>query len=120
TFYGDSQGDTEYGLMQGSVFTLTQSGGSWVFTPIYTFTWKGGGPAGQLFMDGAGNLYGTSVAGGAGCGTIFKLTPSNGGWTYTQLYNFTCGSDGAAPYSNLVQDATGNFYGTTSAGGSSG
>lgn len=47
-----------------------------------------------------------------------KLTPSNGGWTYSELYDFTGGSDGSAPHSNLIQDAEGNFYGTASAGGS--
>jgi uncharacterized repeat protein (TIGR03803 family) len=128
TFYGDSEGDTEYGPQPPSVFTLTESVGTWFFTPIYTFSQNGGGPAGSLLMDSAGNLYGTTIAGGSnplglcsnGCGTIFKLTPSNGSWTYTELYDFTGGSDGGAPYSNLVQDANGNFYGTTSAGGSTG
>ena len=126
TFYGDSEGDTMYGSYPGNVFTLTQSGGVWTFQPIYTFSWSGGGPAGQLVQDSAGNLYGTTIQGGSnplglcpnGCGTIFKLTPSNGGWTYSELYDFTGGSDGSAPHSNLIQDAQGNFYGTASAGGS--
>ena len=127
TFYGDTQGEYQgYGTQKGSVFTLTHSSGGWQYHAIYTFLNYGGGPAGQLFMDSAGNLYGTTITGGInpngvcpadGCGTIFKLSPSGGGWTYTELYDFTGGSDGAAPYSNLVQDASGNFYGTTSGGG---
>ena len=51
---------------------------------------------------------------------MFKLTPSNGGWTYTSLHDFTNGSDGSYPYSNLVFDARGNLYGTASAGGANG
>ena len=62
-------------------------------------------------MDGAGNLYGPTANGGLGFGTVFKLTPSNGGWTYTSLHDFTGGSDGAFP-SALVFDANGNLYGT--------
>jgi uncharacterized repeat protein (TIGR03803 family) len=56
-------------------------------------------------MDAAGNLYGTTLADGAnGYGAVFKLTPSNGSWTYTSLHDFTNGSDGGYPYSTLVLD----------------
>ncbi len=69
-------------------------------------------------MDAAGNLYGTTTADGAyGYGNVFKLTHSNGSWTYTSLHDFTGGSDGANPYSTLVFDAQGNLYGTTDLGG---
>jgi hypothetical protein len=79
-------------------------------------------------MDAAGNLYGTTIAdpgndcdGGYGCGTVFKLSPnSDGTWSNTFLYEFTGGSDGANPYSNVVFDASGNMYGTASAAGGSG
>jgi uncharacterized repeat protein (TIGR03803 family) len=80
-----------------------------------------GGPVGKLLMDSAGNVYGTTLsASGNGdcCGSVFKLTPSNGGWIYTDLHDFT-GSDGAYPYDGLIMDASGNLYGTASAGGSS-
>ena len=72
-------------------------------------------------MDKAGNLYGTTVAGGeSDCGVIFRLAPSaNGTWTYTVLHSFT-GYDGAQPDANLVLDGKGNLYGTTAAGGSGG
>ena len=46
-------------------------------------------------MDNAGALYGTALSDGAnGYGSVFKLTPSNGGWTFTSLHDFTGGSDG--------------------------
>jgi uncharacterized repeat protein (TIGR03803 family) len=129
-FYGTTLGNSPgQGTTEGSVFALISSNGSWMWEAIYAFRQRAGGPAGQLLLDGAGNLYGTTTAGGSnplgvcsveGCGTIFELTPSNGGWSYTELYDFTGGSDGATPYSNLVMDKNGNLFGTTSAGGQSG
>jgi len=103
----------------GTVFELTPSGSGWTFTLIYSFT--GGaycGPRGNLVMDGAGNLYGTTRCDGTyNQGSVFKLTPSSGGWTESDLYDFTGGSDGGSPFSNVVIDANGNLYGTTPAGG---
>ncbi len=65
-------------------------------------------------MDGAGNLYGTTFCDGAnGVGNVFELTPSGNSWTYTSLHDFTFGSDGELPNSNVVIDANGNLYGTT-------
>jgi uncharacterized repeat protein (TIGR03803 family) len=72
-----------------------------------------------------GNFYGTTAYGGAncfstGCGTVFKITPKG---VLTTLYSFcaqsSC-SDGDYPYAGLIQAADGNFYGTTSQGGSNG
>src|SRR5271157_394855 len=106
----------------GTVFKLTPSNGSWTYSLVYSFT--GGaecGPWGNLVMDGAGNLYGTTVCDGAkNAGSVFELTPSGSGWTYTSLHDFTGGSDGALPYCNVVFDANGNLYGTAYAGGSQG
>lgn len=42
------------------------------------------------------------------------------GWTFTSLYDFTGGSDGAYPVGGVVMDANGNLFGTTYAGGSTG
>ena len=44
-------------------------------------------------------------------GAIFKLTPSNGGWSETNLYSFGNGLDGGHPDSNVLFDANGNLYG---------
>jgi uncharacterized repeat protein (TIGR03803 family) len=68
-------------------------------------------------MDAKGTLYGTSVNGGASnYGSVFKS--SNKRDTVQILYSFTGGADGAYPYAGLVQDKSGNFYGTTNGGGS--
>ena len=79
------------------------------------------GPVGNLVMDSTGNLYGTTFSDGAhGLGGVFKLTSSNGGWTFTSLHDFAGGSDGGFPFSNLVIDQQGNLHGTASTGGASG
>ncbi len=101
------------------MFELTRSS-DWAFSLIYSFT--GSGPYAGLSMDAADNLYGTTNEGGAyNFGAVFKLTPSQGGWTYTSLHDFCSGgypcSDGAFPMSNVVFDSQGNLYGTTSEGG---
>jgi uncharacterized repeat protein (TIGR03803 family) len=104
----------------GTVFQLTPSQGNWVFNLMYSLTGQDGfGPRASLTMDAAGNLYGTTVYGGVyGYGSAFKLTPSNGGWTYTSLHDFTGGSDGSYIASNLIMDAGGNLYGVASGGAS--
>jgi uncharacterized repeat protein (TIGR03803 family) len=69
-------------------------------------------------MDAAGNLYGTTYAGGsAGVGVVYKLDTSG---HETVLYSFTGGNDGANPQAGVIFDSTGNLYGTTTGGGSSG
>lgn len=73
----------------------------------------------DLVIDGAGNLYGTSVLGGDfGGGTVWRLTPSGNTWTHTVLYSFTGGADGGEPYKGVTLDAQGNLYGTAVTGGS--
>jgi len=72
----------------------------------------------DLVIDSAGNLYGTSVQGGAfGGGTVFRLTPSGNGWIHTVLYSFTGGADGGEPYKGVTLDVQGNLYGTAVTGG---
>ena len=82
-------------------------------------------PAGPLIFDTAGNLYGTTYSGGfytcgnSGCGTVFSLRRSTGGWNLRVLHSFD-GSDGDGPNAALTFDSTGSLYGTTSAGGQKG
>jgi len=103
---------------------LGNATGTWNETVLYTFGSYDDGNGvlpwfGSLIFDRAGNLYGTASAGGTGpcasggCGTVYKLTPSNGEWTYNVLYRFTCGTDGATPFSGVILDSAGRLYGTT-------
>jgi uncharacterized repeat protein (TIGR03803 family) len=84
-------------------------------------------PNGPLVSDAAGNLYGTTLNGGAYeghaiyAGTAFELSPlKGGGWAETILHSFAGPSDGAGPSAGLIFDAAGNLYGTTAYGGVSG
>jgi len=76
-------------------------------------------PYSDLIKDASGNLYGTTLSGGAhNLGTVYRLTPtSNGGWNETLLYSFSGGADGGSPHSPLFRDSAGNLYGTTVTGG---
>jgi uncharacterized repeat protein (TIGR03803 family) len=93
------------------------------FKVIHTFSGTGDGesPWGRLLRDTQGNLYGTTVGGGAyGYGSVFELTPpvGSGPWTESLLYSFPgSSSDIQGPQSGLVMDSTGNLYGTTFWGG---
>jgi uncharacterized repeat protein (TIGR03803 family) len=66
---------TYYG---GTVFELTESGGVWSETTLHGFgnSSDGLGPDGQVILDKSGNLYGTTLGGGAyGDGTAWEVTP---------------------------------------------
>ena len=97
-------------------------------TVLYSFAGglDGATPLGSLIEDSAGAFYGTTAFGGssgcafgAGCGTVFKLAPSNGGYVESILYRFQGGADGNGPGTGLVEDSNGALYGTTEYGGSS-
>ena len=99
-----------------------------VFTSLYSFsgTNDGANPYAPLVKDSDGNFYGTTVNGGianynpggsGGYGSVFRISTSG---VLTNLYFFTGTNDGANPYAPLVQGSDGNFYGTTSGGGTNG
>jgi uncharacterized repeat protein (TIGR03803 family) len=121
---GNIYGETAFGGMNGeggTVFELSPSGDSWTFNLLYSFPGvinNGTIGAGALSMDAQGNLYGTTFGNGAyNFGTVFKLSPSENGWIYTDLHDFTGGDDGCAPWSDVVMDSQGNLYGTASSCG---
>ncbi len=108
---------TDGGFGGGSVFELTPSGGGWSLNVVYGFRGNDGPVDAGPVMDAAGNIYGTTNGDGAyEMGTVYKLTPTSGGWIYTDLHDFR-GTDGEYPVGNLVLDTQGNIYGTTELGG---
>jgi uncharacterized repeat protein (TIGR03803 family) len=122
SLYGTAGG----GMWNGGVaFQLSPSpGGPWAYTVLHEFNPNikdGVYPIGLLF-DGLGNLYGTTLGGGAaGVGTVYQLKPTGGSWMESILHNFLSGdSDGAGPRSNMVFDSEGRLYGATWDGGPNG
>ena len=92
---------------------------AWNSTIVYGF---GGGGAGAtplgatLVFDQAGNMYGTTSAGGTGNGIVYQVTQAG---VETPIYTFAGAPDGAIPYSGVIFDSAGNLYGVTTAGGAS-
>src|SRR4029077_12076035 len=102
----------------GTVFKLSPGG---KFTLLHSFIGGNGArngdePDGNLVMDQAGNLYGTSSGGNSacrgGCGLVFKLNPTG---KYAVLHRFN-ETDGGGPL-DLLLGAGGSLYGTTNVGG---
>jgi len=103
---------------------------SWLETRLFEFNGSSGGAmpyGGVPIFDQAGNMYGTTYGGGngscaGGCGLVYELSPSNGGWTENVLYMFSGSThnDGANPWAGVVFDQAGNLYGTNELGGANG
>ena len=114
---------------EGAVYELTQSGGTWGESVLYSFCPQSGCLDGKepyypLVFDSQGNLYGTTLSGGSSNGgVVYELSPppgGNGPWTETVLYNIclvTC-PDGEQFIGGLAIDSHGNLYGAAEQGGS--
>ena len=126
TLFGGGNGDASCiyeGGGCGTVYELTPSNGTWTETVLHAFPASGNAgtdgqnPDANLIFDSAGNLYGSTEAGGSFSeGTVFQLSPSGSGWTENLLHNFQGKNDGAIPGGGLLL-ASGNLIGTTSGGG---
>ena len=105
----------------GVAFQMTPNGdGTWTYHVMDRFaSYKGDGlyPYAGLTLDAFGNAYGATASGGTyGNGTIFKLSPSAGGWKKTVLYEFPNCAEGCVPSYTLVFDKAGNLYGSGGGG----
>lgn len=123
-FYGTTQegGNTACNPPSGcgTVFKINAAG---TFNLLHTFGGAdGAAPYAGLLQGANGKFYGTTAFGGnlscnppLGCGTVFEMAGTSP-YALTTLHVFA-GTDGAVPYAGVVQDAQGNFYGTTVYGG---
>jgi uncharacterized repeat protein (TIGR03803 family) len=120
TLYGVTSNGT------GAIFSLTPKGRSWREKRIYTFCALASCADGTianagLFADETGNLFGTTLQGGAANqGVLFELSPHRAAWSQTVLHSFcsqaNC-TDGRNPSGGVVRDAQGNLIGAAPAGG---
>ncbi len=115
---GNFYGTTYFGGAnnKGTVYKMTAGG---TVTILHSFTNNGSDgcePEAALIQGTDGNFYGTtSFCGSGNGGTVFKITAAG---AFTALHDFAPGQgDGGAPYAGLIQASDGNFYGTTTQGG---
>ncbi|HEY2588598.1 MAG TPA: choice-of-anchor tandem repeat GloVer-containing protein, partial [Tepidisphaeraceae bacterium] len=108
TFQGGAYND-------GTVFEIAK--GSNAITTLGSFNYytSGANPSGEVVLDGSGNLYGTTTAGGASYdGTVFEI--ASGSTTFTTITSLNSNT-GSGPEDGVTLDGLGDLYGTTSQGG---
>jgi uncharacterized repeat protein (TIGR03803 family) len=124
--YGTAFWGCGNGSCSGLVYKLSNRGGGWTFTPLYSFRGgvDGAGPFAGVTIGPDNALYGTTVNGGTyNYGIAYRITPPASScrnidceWTKTTLWSFGGPNDGAYPYGPVTFDAAGNLYGTTIGG----
>ena len=125
-----AQGGT---AQSGVIYKLTPGSNGWTESVLFNFCLsrpcQSGFNAWGLLEDAKGNFYSTTTWGGnfswpctpgAGCGAIFELQPEGNSWKYSVLHPFFGPTDGAFTSAGVIQDASGNFYGTTTGDGAFG
>jgi uncharacterized repeat protein (TIGR03803 family) len=106
--FGTTSGGGEYGC--GTVFEVQAGSGTITTLASFNYT-NGNGPDGALAEDSSGNLFGTTYSGGAfGWGTVFEVQAGSGTITTLASFNYT---NGAYPFAGLVEDSSGNLFGTS-------
>jgi uncharacterized repeat protein (TIGR03803 family) len=117
--YGTTTSGGKYNY--GAVYRLGPGkNGEWTEKIVYSFNDKGklygSDPFAGLIFDGAGNMYGTTLAGMVNNGTVFELTPAGASRYKGKILS---GFEGASlPYGSLFRDGAGNLYGTALDAGS--
>ncbi len=111
--YGAANCNSTLGCFYGAVWQLQAVQGSWALNELYQFNGYDGYQPVGVIRDSSGNLFGTTLGdGGRDSAAVYELSPYNGGWNYTQLYNY--GGFGEDSTSALVMDSAGNLYGADS------
>ena len=120
---GNLFGTTNLGGASGYGTVFEVAAGSGTITTLASFNGGNGAYPNGVIEDSSGNLFGTTQGGGPsdapmngvfGYGTVFEVAAGSG--TITTLANFN-GSNGEYPYTDVVEDSSGNLFGTTFFGG---
>jgi uncharacterized repeat protein (TIGR03803 family) len=116
---GSQSAGTAYRVTTNGALTNLHSFGT--IQDVYGDFLDGANPYAPLLVGPDGNLFGTTTSAGSNFGTVFRMT-TNG--ALTTLYSFgtiqdTNGNalDGSTPQAPLIIASDGNFYSTTSVGG---
>ena len=107
----------------GTVFKISTNGtGFTTLRRFGTISTEGRNPEGPLMLGQDGLLYGTTLNSGAanGVGSVFRIATNGSSYSVVKTFNSTVSTDGQMPRGMLVQDGSGNIYGATVAGGTSG
>ena len=113
--FGSTLGDGGY-TSYGTVFEIAKTADGYASTPTVLVNFNvadGAGPEGDLIVDAAGELFGTTRGGGTGDdGTVFEIANTGDGYATTPsvLASFS-GADGN-PTGGLIIDAAGDLFGT--------
>jgi hypothetical protein len=115
---GGSNGD-------GSVFEIAKVGAGYASTVSTLVSFDGSNgeqdPEGGVIVDGAGNLFGTTVGGDETSGTVFEIPRSAGGYSGTPTILVDMDdAPGSGPDAPLLAVAGGNLLGSTYTGGAIG
>ncbi len=112
-------GKSAFLMIAAAVLLSSSIASAQTFTLLHSFNGTDGSyPTSGLVQGLNGSLYGLASGGGTNLqGSVYKVTPSG---TLTVIHNFTGTTDGSNPYAALILATTGNFYGVTYVGGSSG
>ncbi len=114
--YSSAECNVNMGCFYGEVWELQPSQRGWNESVLFQFNGNNGyAPYSGVIRDSSGNLYGTNsgnTGGGNGSANVYELSPSNGGWNFTSLYDY--GDFGEDSTDALTMDSAGNLYGADS------
>jgi hypothetical protein len=114
--YSSAECNVKMGCFYGEVWELQPSQQGWNESVLFQFNGNNGyAPYSGVIRDASGNLYGTNsgnTGGGNSSANVYELSPSNGGWNYTLLYDY--GDFGEDSTDALTMDSAGNLYGADS------
>jgi hypothetical protein len=116
--YGTANGGSS---QNGVVYRLASGSSAWKEVVLYNFGKGISNPQGGVIFDGGGSLFGTALGGPTYRGVVYRLRRPKFGnqWSFSMLYNFTGPPDGYNPTGDLILNALGSLYTTTSWGGTS-